>query len=99
MAWGSNREITEHKDECAERYKAIATALERLGDKADLATAAAISAARDAQAAAVEAAEKAKSAVSDLERRQQRWLIALLLAVLGTALTSLIHIPQIHFGS
>ena len=95
MPWVSNRETTastarglaDHLTACADRYKTTAEALEKLGNKADLAT-----------AAGVAAANKATPSVLDLERRLQKWLIALLLAVLGTALTSLVHIPPIHFG-
>ena len=95
MPWVSSREtatstargLSDHLTECAQRYETTALALAKLGDKADLAT-----------NAAVEAAHQARTAVSDLERRLQKWLIALLLAVLGTALTSIIHIPSLHFG-
>jgi hypothetical protein len=90
--------LADHKDDCADRYKTTAEALLRLGDKADLATAAAVNAANDAKTAAVNAANDAKNAVSDLERRLQKWLIALLLAVVGTAISHVVNIPPLHWG-
>ena len=106
MVWRSYREaiaenargLSDHLVLCGERYQENTRALEKLGDKADLVASAAIASSADAKAAAVQAATEAKAAVSDLERRLQKWLIALLLAVLSTALTSMIHIPAIHFG-
>jgi hypothetical protein len=95
VPWVSNREsvaatargLADHMTACTDRYKTTAAALEKLGDKADMAT-----------VAAVAAANEAKTAVSDLERRLQKWLIGLLLAVLGTAFANMIHIPSLHFG-
>jgi len=106
VPWVSNRalrakqdaDLAEHKDECSDRYRTIADGVEKLSDKTDRATVMAVAAANDAKIAAVEAANNTKTAVSDLERRLQKWLIALLLAVLGTACTQIVHLPPLHWG-